>query len=671
MSNRVEHVSFGNPCASCGLPAERHRTRSRKRPEHEPEGDPCSKCHEPAGSHRKRKRPGRFKVPTARLFVGIDGEGMGRAPHRYTLLCAASERGEEWYTESQEGLGTARCLDFILSLPPEVTIVAYSFGYDLTKILAELPEGAIYRLLHEETRAKTINGKTAYKAVKWEGYRLNYMNGRLTVSRDGESRVIWDIFKFYQCPFVKALQDWGVAEELASMSEMKSLRAEFDKIDPVKIRRYSLEECLYLSQLARKLKTAHDDAGLSLTDYYGPGSTATAMFKKHEVKRFMASPPDSMFNAVACAFSGGWFEIARQGRIEGPVYEADLSSAYPYQLTRLPCLACGTWEWHDSTRGLSEARLALCHWKELKLNPSRAWGTLPVRTRDGAIIHPYQAPEGWAWKEETFAAFDMAPGSFGIDGYWGYHTDCDHRPFWFIPEYYLERIKLGKEGKGKVFKLGPNSAYGKCAQTKGRNPQYQNFIWAGVITSSTRGLLLRAIASNPSAVCMVATDGIYSTLPLVLPNPEDTGTGHTGKPLGGWESKVYDKGLFIARPGVYFPLDSGDASKVKARGINRAILAGQTGAMIEAFESGAPSYTVTGMTQFIGAKGAVHKNAQGFKRADNYGEWVDNPITVTFDPAPKRRPDMGLVSYDGPSEPYSKALESHARSMGVLEREEA
>src|SRR5207247_70056 len=101
-------------------------------------------------------------------------------------------------------------------------------------------------------------------------------------------------------------------------------------------------------------------------------------------------------------------------------------------------------------------------------------------------------------------------------------------------------------------KLGLNSIYGKLAQSQGVNPPFQSWVWAGNITSGCRAQLLEAFnVKDRWQILMLATDGVWSSSPLSLPTPLDTGTSNSGKPLGGWESKTFPHGVFAVRPGIY------------------------------------------------------------------------------------------------------------------------
>ena len=632
----------------------------------------------------------------AERVVGLDGEGQTQADgvHRYTYLAAADEGGVEWATEGHgEGgrVTTREWLDFVLNLPGRTLVFGYAFLYDITKGLEDLPDRKVFDLVHEDRREMLIDGRVVHRAVRWRGYRINYMNRRITVERGRRRRTVWDVFGFFQSKFVKALTDWkvGTDEERALLAAMKDRRGGASWKDGKKVREYCRLECRLLAQLGRKLISAHEDAGLQLKSYFGAGSTASALLKKFGVKEMRGEVPEAMREPLATAFFGGRFENSRLGPVPGPVENADICSAYPYAATFLPCLACGKWEKVPARRAegaLATARLALCRWRSRDLSrPDAPWGVLPVRKADGTIAFPLSAPEGgWTWGPEFAAARALNP-DVELMEVWTYRTDCAHAPFAELPWYYNERVRVGKDGVGIVFKLGPNSVYGKVAQSRGLRPPFQSWAWAGSITSDTRAMLLRALAAarDPASVVMFATDGVWSTEKLALPEPRATGTGGVAGPdgevkpaLGAWEQKTFERGVFLVRPGIYFPIAPTDdeLEKVRARGLGRSVLYKNWRKIVRAHAAGADGVEIEAGTRFVGAKTGVRLSERTGKceRSPRLGQWVPHKVNVGFDPRPKRAavlPGGALAPwprFDWPSVPYDDAMKSDEARLLAL-----
>jgi hypothetical protein len=294
-------------------------------------------------------------------------------------------------------------------------------------------------------------------------------------------------------------------------------------------------------------------------------------------------------------------------------------------------------------------------------------------------VFPESGNSGWLWQDEFFEGQKLYPNAKYLDA-WVYECECDCQVFRRIPIFYKSRLAIGKEGPGIVIKLGTNSCYGKTAQFIGGEPgEFTSWIWAGLITSGCRAQILRAMAAHKDLrnMLMVATDGIASRERLTLDTPRDTGTFDAvdehgkaaNKPLGGWEEKELPKGLFLARPGIYFPLNptKEEIKKVRARGIGRGVVYEQWEKIVAAYEAGDDMVKVKDLSRFIGAKNAITRAGKPgewrYTRSVEYGRWKLRPVEMHFNPRPKRdakMPDGSLTlrKVQGESAPYDKSVVS-------------
>jgi len=682
---RSYHLPQGDPCSRCALPAKRHRV------EHAPQGDPCSHCGLGVSAHYKKFHA---THSAKSYYVGIDGEGQGRQDHRYVMLAWSNESGTQRRSlEAPEGsrLSSVECLDFILDTPNASRLFAFAFGYDLTHILRDLPDETIYNLFRPDLRQRKPGyEKYGPKPVIWESYSLNLVGSKFSVSRGKTRRVIWDTFKFFQAKFITALEDWKVGDPvtLARMRAMKDQRAIFDSLTRAEILAYCYDECAYMATLAHKLTEAHEAAGLKLRAYHGAGSTGSAILKKLRIDKEVRHAPDipALQHATASAFFGGRFENSVIGDIPGPLWGYDISSAYPYQIAFLPCLSCGRWERVTKRNDLEGATTAIVCYSLNAPSKSLPWGPFPFRLESGSIAFPSESGGGYVWLAEYLEGERLFPNVQFREA-WVYRTDCQHRPFAEIPKYYLERLRIGKEGPGIVIKLGCNSCYGKLAQSVGTKPPFQSWIWAGMITAGTRAQILTMLGlhRNWSNLVMVATDGIYTREKLDPPKPKPTGTDtEHRKPLGGWECKIAETGMFAARPGIYFPTapTESDIKAVRARGVGRAVMLRSWRTMIDAWRNGQDKVRIAEVTRFHGAKSSIGRSGKPGsytytrhsmlddegeavldsltgKPRPRYGQWSTRPVDLSFNPRPKREavgpdgrtlvmrafPDMESVPY--------------------------
>jgi hypothetical protein len=647
------------------------------------------------------------------MFVGLDGEGvrghsLDEPNHHYILLAAVSQNGaRKWWIESPRGLKTEQCLRFLVNLPKEARLFTFSFNYDLTKMLTDLDNQRLYLLFRPEDRAQSGNrAKQGPRPIFWRGFGLNLQGSKFTITYGTKKRVIWDIFKFYQAKFVNALKEWKVGnpELYERMTAMKNRRATFRLEEMEEIRNYCFEECQCMAELAARLVSAHESAGLKLTSFYGAGSSASAMLKKMGIQEKLVPVPTEMEVAVAQAFFGGRFENSGIGPVRTPCYNRDISSAYPYQTCFLPCLLHGTWKQTRHRSDLDGVRTALVRYG---LRPKMAvenWAPFPYREEDGSISFPKSSPGGWIWNREYLAGEKLFPELVQFREAWIYDCECDCQPFREVPHYYRERVRIGKEGPGIVYKLGCNSLYGKLAQSIG-SANFNNWIWAGLITSGCRAQILDLMGLFPNRedILMIATDGLLARTRVNAPVPEFTGTSECRKktgeyvPLGGWEESVMERGAFMARPGIYFPLNpsTGDIDKVKGRGVGKSVVLRNHDLITASWAKYgvAKNVNVYGIERFCGAKTSLTYGNGRFTRATagweldgwnneldvpiaprrrepSYGEWIDRTVTMSFDPMPKRarilpgsvgefkRLELRTILGSRESEPYNKAVKS-------------
>lgn len=696
-------------------------------------GGQCIKCGRARVKHRKQGAGAKRKADNSNdrniNYIGIDGEGQGRQEgtdsHRYVMLCASTEMREnreyrEWSVDvanpKKDRLTTVECLDMLLDLPTTRTkIFSFSFNYDITKMLEDLDNKSLFEIFRPDLPWRQRPAAEAFKGpypVEWcplckkkcvhddlrhqdQVYVLNLIGTKFSVRRNGKRVVIWDLFKFFGSKFVSALDDWkvGSPEMRAQMTLMKDKRSEFDKLDKQAIKDYCYEETRSMAELARRLIEAHEGAGLKLKSYYGAGSSGAAMLTEMGIRGKIFPALPGMREGVASSFFGGRFENSVIGAIREPLDNLDISSAYVYGLTFLPCLEHGTWTHTRKRKDLEKAEAqngALVRYS-LGTCPKgeTSWGPFPFRTKDGSISFPSESGGGWVWLDEFLAGERVFP-HVRFHEAWVYKCNCACRPFGRIPEFYNLRMKIGKEGPGIVIKLGMNSCYGKLAQSVG-NALFNSWIWAGMITSKCRAQILDVMGLHKDKrnLLMIATDGIYTRergilAPAPLPTktdglfPNDKGVLQS-KPLGGWERKAADKGVFVARPGIYFPLEPTDEEikSVRARGVGRSVVLESWKVIVDAWEKeGITGVARVGnVNRFCGGKTSIsvseRKGEAIYKRAKSanpakptYGQWVKREVALTFDPIPKREclnPDgvtLKLRSFpkDLVSVPYKRAV---------------
>lgn len=536
--------------------------------------------------HKKQKRdkdaPLEFRV--------WDGEGKNfpDGTHRMVLL----SNSDEEYIYNENGLSTIECFKFLLQKRDYKINVWFSFGYDINKILTDIP------LTQRQQPRENLERLWKYNSIYYKGFKIDYIPRKIFRLQGDKCRFSSaDIFSFFQVSFLKACKQWGI--DASTIEQGKQDRSIFDTYTFEDLLTYNFLELRYAKQLITKLYEAFKTANLVPRRWHGPGALAGTFFLQNKLGEHWGKEHalPEMEIPIRHAYFGGRIDLAYIGEIE--CHQYDLVSAYPYALT--DCISLNNVFWHYNPYPFVDNRHALYHvvWD---IPHAISWGPFPWRKENGTVLFP-SSGEGWYWGVEVLAAEKLFGDKY-IKRLGAYYPMCIPKyPFKdLIESAYTKRNDVGrKTGAGIAIKLLLNSLYGKLCQGIGI-ATWQNYIWAGYITSFTRAKMLDAIRSvGDSNVVAIATDGIYTKCPMQI---EETGL------LGSWEYEGFSPILFVGA-GLYTVFKDGKAKVVKSRGmpanLNHGWVLRQWGCSTEINGIGEDSMT-SHYTSFIGMGKAIHQN---------------------------------------------------------------
>lgn len=477
------------------------------------------------------------------MFIAVDGEGITVDGHHiYTLLAAS----DGTYIEDYKGLPMLRCFDYLLSLAgKDQTIVSFSFYYDITMILIRDIHPAALKSLrsngfcHIGGGPKGLTYRVEYLKRKLLKISLGKVidSGQKRVFRTVKSVTVYDVIGFFQCSFVNALMNWGIAnrKDLEDMIEMKDARDAFALRPAKEIRDYNYQECIRLVEIMNRLVEKLYVLGVTLKSFHGAGAVANAVLKKHGAEHYL---PPSVHVSNLSAYFGGRIQTLQLGRFEN-VYSYDIRSAYPYAMSKLPRFF--KTEPYLTTDGIGDFDIIKLKWNCFdRITP------FPFRYADKSIQF-HSSGQGYYHACEYFAALEvLGPKNIEVEEVWHIQYDSSDHPFSWIDDYYQLRamFRAAKDEVHIAIKLALNSLYGKTAQKigyRGKAPKYRSYMVAGAITAKCRSMLYTATAQNMDACIMFATDGIASTDQLSL---------SLGENLGEWEESIYDY-LDVYQAGFY------------------------------------------------------------------------------------------------------------------------
>lgn len=656
----------------------------------------CGTAFETANSRKKRCRPNcgrtsasRNKVRDVRRevhdvrFMAVDGEADTTVEgDPYVLLSVGSEvlhKGGEVLTHHE-------IFPFLweqhLSYP-DYAFVGYFLGYDFSQFLKSISLHEAKMLLTPEGIAKRARrGEGASKnAVPWPVYigddweidllgmkRFKIRPGKAYRKKDESWMYICDVGPFFATSFLNAIdpKNWP-DEPVCSEEEYAVIREGKGNRDAAafgaEMIRYNLLENEVLERMMGRLNKGYTaiDVRLSKQKWFGPGQAAQAWMGGTDVPTSVdvqECTPLDVLTMARDSYYGGWFEIFAHGHVPGKVYEYDINSAYPHIMRSLPCLLHG--EWTEGKEGDITLVEAMVYGDDPYV------GAIQHRTDKQTILRP-GSTIGTYWLAELEAAKRAGTVSvYEVVRMYGYKACSCLPPLRNVAGLYNQRLEVGKNTvHGKACKGTYNSMYGKLAQSQGM-PKFANPIYASLITSGCRTMILDAIATHPvgtADLVMVATDGVY----FRSPHP---GLELDGSKLGAWDEGTVTN-LTLLMPGVYWSdkdreaVKNNQGLKLKSRGISARDLAERMGEFDTLFSQWKPGkewpqLTIPIAFQVTGPKVALARNAW-----DTCGRSVrDANKTISSNPFRKR--DTGAMEYRGGawcSKPYAEAPGGELRSM--------
>lgn len=595
-------------------------------------------------------------------FVAWDGEGItvGNDVHRYvmfinsvgTVLIDSTLHASNGHVK---GLSTAACLDALCTVGeahPKSIHVVFGGSYDVNMILSDCTIDEIRKVWAGEwvtvCKGKYLVNYRARKSfsVKRNGFLMKA--GQLTRVKDTQGIVLWDVFGFFQSSFVEALKKYmgNDYEPITLIAKRKAERRDFTIDGIPDIIDYCKLECTALVALMHQLRDYLAQAGLTISRWDGAGACAAALLKREGVIAYKAArdaTPRAFLHAAEHAYAGGRTETLKYGHAPTlPIYHYDINSAYPYAMQNCPALSVGQWQKFTGSPRDDGDDFCLCH---VEWNFADGAVAYPLfwRSFDTSIYYP-RTGRGWYWFPEVRTALlalrqNACKGTLTIKEHWRLSEPVTNRiyPFTWISELFEQRRqwKQQKIGAEKVVKLAINSLYGKTAQHIGgvadKPPRYHQLEWAGYITSVTRATLYTALlptirGRNKHGV-MLATDAVYSTIPLDLP---------TGEHLGSWSNEPHD-GITIVQSGVYWTYNDGVA-KPFCRGFDKGSLSIDT--IVDAWRDKRDSCDAT-LTRFV-TMGSALASDDTFRT--NWQRWKTAPRTLSITPNGTKRADVARWS---------------------------
>ena len=492
-------------------------------------------------------------------FIAWDGEGENiNGHHRLTLL--ANSTGK--YIVDRKRNGSLSYNDWLPFLCNRIGInVWFNFNYDVNMMFKDLDYDTQIDLFQKGL--KTPVGD----------YEIQYIPKKILKIYQGKQHFThYDVFGFFATSFLKTMKAWKI-QTPEIIEKGKDLRGDFASQPLDFIIDYNNAECVKLVEICEKLRQCIATAKITpLRSWHGAGAIASRFLKdwafiehmpKFDTKDSYNKP---LLEARRYAYTGGRSELFFRGLIDQPVYQYDINSAYPSACRFLPSLKNKTWTHldKDECKNIKEDDFGLIK-VQWNFDYGTRVGAFGFRRNDNTILFPRNG-SNWIHNIEVQVAKKKGY-KFKILEAW-----ILDRPYHYFLNDQIEKmaetrlkLKQAKDLGNLPIKLGLNSLYGKLAQRpikkEGgyRHGEFTELFFAGFITAHCRAKILEAL--DPDNVIMIATDGIFSKVPLPKIHPKE---GETPL-LGGWEYTKHNNGNFLLG-GIYELQDQDNVWHLKTRG---------------------------------------------------------------------------------------------------------
>lgn len=274
-----------------------------------------------------------------------------------------------------------------------------------------------------------------------------------------------------------------------------------------------LEYCLYDSKLCRNLtqlllEDLHE-MGFDPSTLSSPGTIMEEALVGAVYFPDVTKIPSGAFEYAYNAYRGGWMECFKRGYFSR-LWDYDISSAYPYQVSELVDLEGGTWHYVDDGGLLKGAEYGFIYC------------LVDIRSDISPII--YRTDVNTTPRGRWYTTLTLDECRFIQEHKLGIVTPL--RGWFFLPspqaykrlwapmrKLFRQRKKLRNKWLPKSMSV---SLYGKFAERDetGRTGNLLNFVYASTITARTRLQIARSALLFPSHLVIVAADGLTFDAPL-------------------------------------------------------------------------------------------------------------------------------------------------------------
>lgn len=401
----------------------------------------------------------------------------------------------------------------------------YNIQFDFESIIKYLDKGELTELY--------INGELEYEKVI-----INYISKKFFSIKDTNNHYFYfyDLYNFLDTSLNKASEKFLNDKKIENIDATKlNTDLNYWKNNYNNILKY----CIYDANLTKRLADYFWNIIYKNLHYYpkrpfSKGKLSEEYFLANCYIPQIDYIPKKVLEYAYNSYYGGRFELLKRGYFE-KVYNYDIKSAYPFQVSNLIDFTKGKWKKTTKLNDDAHSGFYLCD-----INTFETIYSPVVKKLNDLNIYPNGHFKQFLAKSEIEfikARFENSAVKI-VSGYEFYPQTLIYPFKKEIERLYQWKEKEQDEDIKYVIKIILNALYGKFIQISGDNLTGKIFnpLYASQITANTRLKLLDTAFQNSESIIAFSTDSIASTEKLNVPlNPL----------LGDFSKDFEGQGVFI------------------------------------------------------------------------------------------------------------------------------
>ncbi len=445
-------------------------------------------------------------------IVGLDTEGL-TSGYAF-LICDFPMRNYAWIRSRDDVLKFLTNSQYISSFN-----TFWNADYDITALMKWFGKEFCTELVRTHS-------------VTYEGVTFTYIPHRFLSVKVGKTvNTFYDASQYFVPRSLDGASKVYLGEGKINVGSKAFTSADYERED---LREYCLDDARKCGLLTQKLLSDLHDMGFSPNTLASPGTIMEEALMGQVHIPDITKIPQGVLEYAYDSYMGGWMECYKKGHFP-KLWDYDISSAYPYQVSELISLEDGEFFYK---KGPVEPGSFTYGWVKGQVNITTPTLPSPILFRGDVNYSGYGSWKRSLFEEEARFIGPNGLGSFDVkDGWYFRASERATKPL----RYEMRRLFRHKKEIQNVWlpKSMSVSIYGKLAQKdeEGNTGNLFNPIYASLITARTRLTIAKYALMQPKAVCLISTDGITFDKPLP--------SAVLGKELGDLQLKYCDEGVII------------------------------------------------------------------------------------------------------------------------------